>query len=827
MLGPAKIEQPGGSVLRFFRLLGTSALVKKFTRKLSKKQRKANVEEPLIVDDDDDEDDPDRLQFHAEEFLDQEESQRRWNPALFATLARGTLAFSCALAFPSSLSMSDSQDLEEVARAALAAGQRRQAAAKLLLRKSAKAAPAASPCKAKDPPLATPMKEPAAGKRAREPRSSPANTVTPSTKTPDPKQIKTEDVAMTPKKTLFDEGIGKGLSTGSLESEIATPAVVRQAREVAGLNKGTSEAFLDTVPDDPEPDVLAICKELETQMTFTAKQIPDSGSKNSGPSTTDVPTAVVPNNDEAKQIPDSASKNSGPSLAPAAVVPKEAKQIPDSASKNSGSSSTTGAPTAVVPNDEAKQILDSASKNSGPESDAPALKVELQQASQLLEALKQVAPGATQASLLRPGTIDFAELIQQMQNLQASQHGGSGSSPDIALSQDDASKRSADDGEKVHSDAKSMPPPSSIPVKRPPQEVLPATRPNSPAPPSLAQRAEAEPAPEVQQDLEAAAKDIQASACANRHSTAVANEQDYELMCLLTVVRNECGNLHCGGSWVRPDCPPAITLELKRLTVNGKRNKKKLHELFDEFVMSGENWGASRVQAVYQWMEATSNQNVWRWMTRKALLRLYEDEKLVDALVEEKEQDPLSWKYHPDFPQKKVHRSHSSEMRLFKCWVDATETKEQMQKYQMDFIREGKASDNAFVPTDDDHQQGDDDTEPQGGNKKHNKNNKENPRTIKEKTTEQLAKAVVTCNTYLLEIKGGPELVDALCATMHTHGAVLKQYVEQMQAKKGGNSAGPKATGKSKAKAKARQQGVDAIDHVAADADGAKKDDVA
>ncbi|CAE7318693.1 unnamed protein product, partial [Symbiodinium microadriaticum] len=516
--------------------------------------------------------------------------------------------------------------------------------------------------------------------------------------------------------------------------------------------------------------------DVPVQLDPEAKQIPDSGSKNSGPSTTDVPTAVVPNNDEAKQIPDSASKNSGPSLAPAAVVPKEAKQIPDSASKNSGSSSTTGAPTAVVPNDEAKQILDSASKNSGPESDAPALKVELQQASQLLEALKQVAPGATQASLLRPGTIDFAELIQQMQNLQASQHGGSGSSPDIALSQDDASKRSADDGEKVHSDAKSMPPPSSIPVKRPPQEVLPATRPNSPAPPSLAQRAEAEPAPEVQQDLEAAAKDIQETngrACWMRFSRSLEG----------------------------PDCPPAITLELKRLTVNGKRNKKKLHELFDEFVMSGENWGASRVQAVYQWMEATSNQNVWRWMTRKALLRLYEDEKLVDALVEEKE------------------------MRLFKCWVDATETKEQMQKYQMDFIREGKASDNAFVPTDDDHQQGDDDTEPQGGNKKHNKNNKENPRTIKEKTTEQLAKAVVTCNTYLLEIKGGPELVDALCATMHTHGAVLKQYVEQMQAKKGGNSAGPKATGKSKAKAKARQQGVDAIDHVAADADGAKKDD--
>ena len=43
---------------------------------------------------------------------------------------------------------------------------------------------------------------------------------------------------------------------------------------MAGLNKGTSEAFLDTVPDDPEPDVLAICKELETQMTFTEPEEP-------------------------------------------------------------------------------------------------------------------------------------------------------------------------------------------------------------------------------------------------------------------------------------------------------------------------------------------------------------------------------------------------------------------------------------------------------------------------------------------------------------------------------------------------------------------------
>ena len=104
---------------------------------------------------------------------------------------------------------------------------------------------------------------------------------------------------------------------------------------------------------------------------------------------------------------------------------------------------------------------------------------------------------------------------------------------------------------------------------------------------------------------------------------------------------------------------------------------KKLHELFHEYVLSGESWGESRVVAVHTFLESTSNQNVWRWMTRKAseyilhigiyyvtqpltsnpkpwnpilrpvdlpyiiplqaLIRLYEDEKLVNSLIEEKD----------------------------------------------------------------------------------------------------------------------------------------------------------------------------------------------
>ena len=58
----------------------------------------------------------------------------------------------------------------------------------------------------KKPPLEpnTPMKDDVSAgvKREREPRSSPAAMVTPSTKTPDPKQPKTDDLNTTPKKTL-------------------------------------------------------------------------------------------------------------------------------------------------------------------------------------------------------------------------------------------------------------------------------------------------------------------------------------------------------------------------------------------------------------------------------------------------------------------------------------------------------------------------------------------------------------------------------------------------------------------------------------------------
>ena len=126
----------------------------------------------------------------------------------------------------------------------------------------------------------------------------------------------------------------------------------------------------------------------------------------------------------------------------------------------------------------------------------------LAQAAQLLKALNNIQPGATQSALLRPGTVDFAELISQMQQLQSAQQGGSGSAPDLAADEPDDKKAQA-----------SMPPPSTIPVKAPKQQdVMPATRPGSPAPPSLADRAgpPTVAAEQAQVSLAEAAKQIQA-----------------------------------------------------------------------------------------------------------------------------------------------------------------------------------------------------------------------------------------------------------------------------------------------------------------------------
>ena len=77
--------------------------------------------------------------------------------------------------------------------------------------------------------------------------------------------------------------------------------------------------------------------------------------------------------------------------------------------------------------------------------------------------------------------------------------------------------------------------------------------------------------------------------------------------------------------------------------------------------------------------------------------------------------------------------STSQAMKLYKCWVDASETKEEMEKYQLDYLREGVAGDHTPAPDQDDSQN------MQADNSIKNPK----PKDIKEKTTTQLAVKVL------------------------------------------------------------------------------------
>ena len=70
-------------------------------------------------------------------------------------------------------------------------------------------------------------------------------------------------------------------------------------------------------------------------------------------------------------------------------------------------------------------------------------------------------------------------------------------------------------------------------------------------------------------------------------------------------------------------------------------------------------------------------------------------------------------------------------MKLFKCWVEASETTDETHKQQLDYIREGNVGEGSL--------QGQDPPSDEAVPKKEAKN-KETAATVKTKTTEQLAK---------------------------------------------------------------------------------------
>ena len=75
-------------------------------------------------------------------------------------------------------------------------------------------------------------------------------------------------------------------------------------------------------------------------------------------------------------------------------------------------------------------------------------------------------------------------------------------------------------------------------------------------------------------------------------------------------------------------------------------------------------------------------------------------------------------------------------MKLFKCWVDAEEVKEETWRNQVDYVREGNVGSAPGEGSDGPNVGGD------GDDKRENtKGGKKTAKDVKEKTTEQLAKA--------------------------------------------------------------------------------------
>ena len=129
------------------------------------------------------------------------------------------------------------------------------------------------------------------------------------------------------------------------------------------------------------------------------------------------------------------------------------------------------------------------------------------EAAKLLHSFQHPDSSPTQSLLLRPGTVDFQLLIDQMQKLQIQNKGDAAPDPETTPESLDPA------GMQKEWDAKSMPPPTAIPTRgrstgTEQEAILPATRPNSPAPPSVAERAAAAKPPDASV-VEAAAKEIQ------------------------------------------------------------------------------------------------------------------------------------------------------------------------------------------------------------------------------------------------------------------------------------------------------------------------------
>lgn len=96
---------------------------------------------------------------------------------------------------------------------------------------------------------------------------------------------------------------------------------------------------------------------------------------------------------------------------------------------------------------------------------------------------------------------------------------------------------------------------------------------------------------------------------------------------------------------------------------------QELSTIWEEYLAVGGDWTKSKYALKLANTKSFERVGARRWMTRKQLIAKYEDEEVVDAIIEQKRSDPLlartEIKPHPDAPLREAFGQHLESITCF------------------------------------------------------------------------------------------------------------------------------------------------------------------
>ncbi|CAE7221914.1 unnamed protein product [Symbiodinium sp. CCMP2592] len=227
-------------------------------------------------------------------------------------------------------------------------------------------------------------------------------------------------------------------------------------------------------------------------------------------------------------------------------------------------------------------------------------------------------------------------------------------------------------------------------------------------------------------------------------------------------------------------CPAVIVQKYNA----AKGDRRKMHELFEEFISSKEDWARSTIVTSLVTATSTQRRGRYEWKRKQDIMAMYDnDEAIVNELIRIKESQGLTRK-HPEFPNNEA-------MKLYKVWVAFREDDVDTETRTTEIRCEGEVDNTevAFeVPS-----ASTAGADAAAGHLPPPPKPKEKTKVKKEKSAVQQAKqANTTANDLLLEISGydhrlkvqkvSEGLRHAFVNDMKLHGAKITRSKEKLEA---------------------------------------------